>query len=298
MINVKAQGSLEYLLIIGVVILIAAVVIGAITGVLSFGRLSASKEQADSVYTGLQDVMDLSKGRTILNLKLKRGENVLEFNDTVEKTIWTIFQRLPINTQIIFIGAKNCSSISDGQIDANKKIDGQGTAYFQNQNGASTSTIVNQCVVPKDTKVTINVPDTATDEELNLQVPIEKEGEIYLEITSGEDLNRAIWENPSGNYKLRTGNNIEYYLEKPLPKFSGILDANYNYLSPKANFNFEYYFEELNGGEIKNLGLINPTNNPQTGTYYLAKICTNQNNAFLSLINPDVTGGYLGPCRN
>jgi hypothetical protein len=236
--------------------------------------------------------MDLSKGRTLLQLKLKKGENIIEFNDTVEKTIWTIFGSLPENTQIIFSGALNCTQVPTGEIDANmQKSNGR---YYQK----SISDSVNNCVVPKETKVTINIPEEANENDLNINIPIEKEGEVYQEITSGEDLNRAIWENPSGSYKLKTEDGLEYTLEKPLSKFSGILDANYNYLSAKTNFNFEYYFEELNGGEIKNLGLINPTIDTQTETYHLANICTNQNTAFLSLINQDGTEGYLGPCQN
>jgi len=290
----RAQGSLEYLLILGVVILITAVVIGVLTGVITFGRIEASQEQADSVYTGLQDVMDLSKGRTILNIKLKAGENVIEINDAVRKTIWTIFGNLPENTQIIFQGA-DCSKVTEINsdnisIDANKKQSGNAYAYFQNDNSTK---IVNQCIVPTDTTITINVP-----EETEVNVPVEKEGEIVQEITSGEDLNKAIWENPSGNYKLQPLP-TEYYLDQPLPKFSGILEGNGNSIGPSPNYEKDYYFEELDKVEIKNLTLRNPSTDPEvTSEYYLANTCANQDQRFISLISPDQFSGYKGPCKN
>jgi len=240
MINVKAQGSLEYLLIIGVVILISAVVIGVLTGVLSFGRIEASQEQADSVYTGLQDVMDLSKGRTILNLKLKRGENVLEFNDTVRKTIWTIFGNLPVGTTILFSGATDCHNISD--INASKT---NLTQYDQN-----TGELVNQCVVPTNTKVTINIPDTANENDLNLNIPLEKEGEIYLEITNAEDLVEAITNNPSGNYKLQKFESENaYFSPTPIPTFSGILDGQ-EAMVLINNVESPYLFSNLERGAV------------------------------------------------
>lgn len=280
----SAQGSLEYLLILGVVILITAVVIGVLTGVLSFGRLSASREQADSVYTGLQDVMDLSKGRTLLNLKLKQGENVLEFNDTVRKTIWTIFGNLPENSQIIFSGATCKDNPEITNIDANKKPDGSGFNFKQNPNATSQGTIVNLCVVPTDTKVTINVPE---DTEIN--VPVEKEGEVYLEISTDKDFNAAIWANPSGYFKLTNDIDLQDFLssewttQTPIAfniTFSGVIDGGNKKISYPYNFsNNKYYlFKDITtGAEMKNVSIqINDDSDNVQSIPFLATNCPPQ----------------------
>lgn len=271
----NAQGSLEYLLIIGVVILIAAVVIGAITGVLSFGRLSASKEQADSVYTGLQDVMDLSKGRTLLNIKLKQGENVLEFNDVVEKTIWTIFGSLPENTQIIFSGAKNCTT---ELIDANKKADGEGSAYFQNPTAALQNFVVNGCIVPANTIVTINVP-----ENTEINVPAEQTGEAII-FLSDTNFVQTIMDNPSGSFKLNTDIINTFINQTPSDRyvmfpidFTGQLNGNGKKIVTPSFEGTEYLFNSLSSGaKIENLTIERDSVSGFSNNldFYIAPTCT------------------------
>jgi|GEM_PF-3453762 len=278
----RGQGSLEYLLVIGVVILITAIVIGAVSGVLTFGKIGASQDQADSVYTGLLDVMDLAKGRTTLSIKLKQGENILEFDNIVEKTIWTMFGNLPENTQIIIDNAKceNGNTYTDTPIDANKKADGSGFAYLQN-NGEKN---VNSCIVPSNTQVKIYSP-----ENTEVNIPTEKDGDVWQEISDVNALGTAIKLNEAGSFKLIKVNGGWYTydcypLYNSLPAFSGKLDGMNNCLTihDGAEYDKNYYFEALNGAEIKNLDVKVITS---VKNFTLANTCGNAQKNNPSLTN-------------
>jgi len=64
--NNKAQGAIEYLLIIGAAIIVVAIVVILISGVATTDQ--GGKEGLQSGYSGLQNILDLSQNKTTIYL--------------------------------------------------------------------------------------------------------------------------------------------------------------------------------------------------------------------------------------
>ncbi len=300
MINAKAQGSLEYLLMIGVVILIAAIVVAFLTGTLSLGRAETTSDKVDSLYGGLEDVMDLSKNKATILLKLKSGENIIEFGELlVTDTIWELFSKLPVGTLLQFNNSPGC-----GNIDANKTIP---SAYFQLTDTLQRDPL-NSCKVPDDARVTITIPEDVEIEEIEYTAPIGDEGYITLATdstsTEGEDhyissnvFITMLRNNQEANFKLE--GNVGFmdesdYVETNLNNttFSGIIDGNNNFLTINLIPN-EFIFETLKNAKLENIIIDN--SNTDVGTIYLAESCMN---AQISNVTINTQGQTLENCKN
>lgn len=269
--KLKAQGSLEYLLMIGVVVLIAAIVVAFLTGTLSLGNAEATKNKGDKLYSGLEDIIDLSKNKTTAVLILKPGENTIEFESLLTTdTILELFSNLAIETRIQYNNSPNCQSV-----DATKQ---DNHTYTQTND---TSILLNDCIVPDNTRVTITIPENAENQEINYDTKIGEEGYItltadkenagysYISPTKFIDTLRS---NKGANIKLEAdvGNEEEDKFSNTTLDFEGVLNGNDNTIV----YSSTYIFRTLKNSKISNLKIYNP-DITILNNFYFANSCIN-----------------------
>ncbi len=238
--NQKAQGAIEYLLIIGAAIIVVAIVIIFITGIAS--TAPNSRPQVQSGYQGILDIYDKATNTATVILKLKGNgvENNIEFQSfKTANTINDLFGSLPEGTQISLAECNN------------------GNPILKTSNGWAPQE--GNCEVIVGTSVKIVLPIESQDQEVVVKTEIEKEP-IYL-ISDGATLLSAINSDPSAHYKLTE--NIELSENFQLETFNGILEGNNNDLTITNTGGFPI-IKKIENAIIKNLyigGFKNLTDN-------------------------------------
>ena len=106
-LNFRAQGAMEYLLIIGAAILVIAIVILAVTGVLSGGQtqIVQSGESQDASRFGLVDAKDLARGISTERTDVEGGETSITLSLIPESgNALDAFANAPVGTKLIIDG--------------------------------------------------------------------------------------------------------------------------------------------------------------------------------------------------
>lgn len=271
------------MLIIGAAILVVAVVIVALTGVLGTGKSNANTVSTDSAYTGLRDIIDIGKGQTRILLTLKPGENIFEFESIIgDRTVWGLFSKLENGTRIEFSNSSGCEFTN---VDAIK----ENTIFSQSGRNA------NNCIVPINEQVIINLPENSKEQEI--EIITEKEEEPFI-ILNPKNFVQEISANPNGKFKLvnstNSSNTYDTNIDLNLTNvnFTGTLNGNnqiINIKHPSQN----YLFNNLDDANIYKL-IIQTYNFPPSELnpiYYprLAKTCIVENN-YINSINSQVSG--------
>ncbi len=177
--RIKAQGALEYLLIVGVAVLVVAIVVLALSGILNTAK-EENEIETDSIYSGLQGVIDASINKATIILRLNPGENTIQFSALGENnTWWSGFGTTSSGNELV-----NGTIIQFEGIELIKE-DGQ----FVNTNDYSNA---------NDELIPINVPIT-------IIIPQYSEEQVFEFITNSQDTISLVY---NENYFDNTGANI------------------------------------------------------------------------------------------
>ncbi len=210
--NSKAQGAIEYLLIIGAAIIVVAIVVILISGLVTTNQ--GTEAGLQSGYTGLGDILDASQNRVTFKLSLKPSEvNTIEFSSIEQdNSLWAMFSSLPLGTTVEFTAVNNCIGNSD-EVDATKTPN----AFMQGEENA------NACLVPINGAIRITLPDEVT-EEVDVDVKVEIDEEPFILLDTIQGITDLLTDN-SNNYKLNIDDDPQ--IDAKINNFTGILSADY-----------------------------------------------------------------------
>lgn len=221
--EVPGQGAIEYLLVLGAAIIVVAIVVILISGVT--GSVPDSGNEVDNAYSGIQDIYDRATNSATVILKLRAGNNDIEFQSLkTAQTVDELFGDLQTNTTLEIANCIGGATITK-------------TSTGWNPTEAAT------CPVPLNTNIKIYSP---SDEDLEVKTEIEQEP-IYL-ISDEATLISAIDEDPDGHYRLTQDITIP---NSPIGLFTGILDGDGKKLNISQT-NVEF-ITNLNNAELRNI---------------------------------------------
>ncbi len=193
----KAQGAIEYLLIIGVAILITAIVIIAVTSIINQGKNQdkASLDSADSSYRGIYDIIDTMQNSVRAKIILFSGPN----NITIPQNPLDPSPTQIIAPQIFF------SNPAEGTQLSNLPCPVTSSTFTS---GAWAPSI-DSCNLTAGDEITITVPKGGTPTELTLAMDNSKPPEaIFFDGGSGTE------EDPFEVNTFEQLQNVDYALDK------------------------------------------------------------------------------------